>query len=297
MTIRLRFVAPIAVLLATHAQAQTPEATPPAPEVRQLAADVWELVGQGCNVLIVKGPDGALLVDDQRPRDTDETLAAVKQVSGGPVRYAINTHWHLDHSGGDAALARLGAVIVAQDEVKARRAAPQYMPAYKVTVPAGAPEALPSRTYRDRMELSFGAQKVMLSHAPAAHTDGDSIVWLPRADVMHLGDIYFHGIWPFIDRASGGSIQGMIKAVDQALAMADGRTRIVPGHGAVAGKAELEAYRDMLVDVQGRVRSSIRAGQSLEQIVAAKPAAAWRQGMEGEEDRFVEAVYDSLVKA
>lgn len=294
MTIRLHLAAPIAaLLLAASAQAQTP----PALEMHQLSPDAWVLVGQGCNVIIVKGPDGVLLVDDQRPRDTAETLAAVKQVSDGPVRYAINTHWHLDHSGGDAALAKLGAVIVAQDQVRARRAVAQYMPAYKVTVPAGAPETLPSKTYRDRMQLRFGAETVILRHAPAAHTDGDSIVWMPRADVMHLGDIYFHGIWPFIDRASGGSIQGMIAAVDQALALADARTRIVPGHGAVASKAELKAYRDMLADVQGKVRRSIRAGRSLEQIVAAKPAAAYREGMEGEEDRFVEAVYDSLVKA
>jgi cyclase len=292
MTIRLRLAAPIlaALMLAGAVQAQTPAA----PEMHQLDADIWVLVGQGCNVIIIKGPDGVLLVDDQRPRDTAETLAAVRQVSDGPVRYVINTHWHLDHSGGDAALARLGAVIVAQEQVRARRAAPQYMPAYKVTVPASAPEALPSKTYGEKLQLGFGEQTVILRHAPAAHTDGDSIVWMPRADVMHLGDIYFHSIWPFIDRASGGSIQGMIAAVDQGLALADGRTRIVPGHGAVAGKAELSAYRDMLAGVEGKVRRSIRAGWSLQQIVASKPAAVWRQGMEGEEDRFVEAVYDSL---
>lgn len=295
MTTRLRLVAPVAlVLLSTQAQAQ-PSAPPP--EMHQLAPDAWVLIGQGCNVVIVRGPDGVLLVDDQRPRDTAETLAAVKQVSDGPVRYAINTHWHLDHSGGDAALAKLGAVIVAQQEVRTRRASPQYMPAYKVTVPAGAPEALPATTYKDRMELRFGQQRVILRHAPAAHTDGDSIVWMPKADVMHLGDIYFHGIWPFIDRASGGSVQGMIAAVDQALALADDRTRIVPGHGTVTTKAQLKAYRDMLVDVEAKVGKGIRSGQSLEQIVASKPAAAWRDGMEGEEDRFVEAIYDSLVKA
>jgi glyoxylase-like metal-dependent hydrolase (beta-lactamase superfamily II) len=298
---RLSCAAATALLLLSSGPTLAHAADEPAavrpPEVHQLAPDAWVLIGQGCNVLILKGHEGVLLVDDQRPRDTAETLAAVAEAGGGPVRYALNTHWHLDHSGGDAALAKLGAVIVAQEEVRVRRASPQYMPAYKVTVPAGAPEALPGRTYKHRMELRFGGERVTLLHAPAAHTDGDSIVWLPRADVMHLGDIYFHGIWPFIDRASGGSIQGMIAGVDRALALADERTRIVPGHGAVASKSELKAYRGMLADVEAKVREAIRSGHTVEQIVAAKPAAAYRPGMEGEEDRFVEAVYDSLIKS
>jgi glyoxylase-like metal-dependent hydrolase (beta-lactamase superfamily II) len=150
--------------------------------------------------------------------------------------------------------------------------------------------------FDDAIEVHFGDETIAMRHAANAHTDGDSLVWIKGANVMHLGDLYFNGIFPFIDRASGGGIQGLIRSIDMALALADDQTKVVPGHGAVATKAELKTYRDMLQDVSDRVGRGIKAKQSLAEIVAAKPAAAWRKGMEGEEDRFVETVYDSLVK-
>jgi cyclase len=268
-----------------------------AQEVQKLAPGAWVLIGKSCNVVIVPGPEGALIVDDQGARDFDETMAAVRQVSTGPVRYVVNTHWHLDHSGGDEAFARAGAVIVAQHNVRVRRGSAQFMPAYNVHIPASTAAALPAVVYDDRLELHVGDETISLRHAPGAHTDGDTLVRIEGANVLHLGDVYFNGIFHFIDRASDGGIKGLIRAVDMALAMSDDQTRIVPGHGPVATKAELKAYRDMLQDVCDRVGRAIKARKTMAEIVASKPAAAYRKGMEGEEDRFVEAIYDSLTKA
>jgi len=268
--------------------------SPARAEVRHLAPATDLLLGKSGNVLIVSGPEGALIVDDERPADVEEILAAVKTVTPGPIRYAVNTHWHLDHSGGNAALARTGTIIVAQRNVRLRRASDQFMPAYNRHIPAAPPEALPAVIFDDMLELHIGAETIDLRHAPDAHTDGDTIVRLERANVIHTGDIFFNGIWPFIDRGSGGDSAGLIRAVDMALAMADARTVIVPGHGPIATTADLRRYRDMLAEVSGRVQAQIAAGKSLAEVVASKPAVRYRDGMEGDEDRFVSAIYDSL---
>lgn len=266
-----------------------------APELRQVAPNAWVLIGTDGNVLIVPSADGALIVDDERPNDYAEIVAAVAKVSPAPVRTVIDTHWHADHSGGNGQFAKAGAVIVAQREVLTRMSSDQYMPAYKRTVPAAAPEARPTRVYEQALSLPVGGETAELWHLGNAHTDGDTLVRLRKANVIHLGDVYFNGIWPFIDTASKGSIGGLIAGVNFALSESDAKTVIVPGHGAIATRADLARYRDMLVDVAGRVRVAKSQGQTVEQVVASKPAAAWREGMEGDEDRFVTAVYEGVV--
>jgi len=269
---------------------------PAAPlDVERLGGDVSVLVGTSCNVLILPGDRDVLIVDDQRRSNFDETMAGVRQVSGKPVRTVIDTHWHLDHSGGNGSFAAAGARIIAQRNVRVRRSTEQFMAAYNAHIPADAPEALPALVYDEKMVLREGGERVELRHVANAHTDGDTLVRFRNANVIAMGDVFFNHIWPFIDRSSGGSIQGMIKGVDAALAMADDHTRIVPAHGPVATTAELRSYRDMLVDVAARVKGGIRRGLKVEQVVASHPAAAYRQGMDGEEDRFVEAIYDSYV--
>ena len=266
-------------------------------EVERLGADVSVLIGTSCNVLILPGESGVLIVDDQRRQNVAETLAGVREVSQAPVRYVVNTHWHLDHSGGNGALAAAGAIIIAQRNVLARRSTEQFMAAYNQHIPADPPAALPVIVFDDALDLRVGAETVELRHMANAHTDGDTLVRFRNANVIAMGDVFFNHIFPFIDRSSNGSIQGMIKAVEAALQMADGHTQIVPAHGPVATRTELVAYRNMLRDVAARVRSQMVSGRTEAQIVASHPAAAYRAGMEGEEDRFVEAVYDSFKNA
>ena len=184
-------------LIAAALAAASPAADEP--ELRQVGPGVWVLIGTSGNVLIVPSPQGALIVDDERATDHAEIVAAVAKVSPAPVRVVVDTHWHLDHSGGDAAFAHDGAVIVAQREVRVRRSSDQFMPAYNRTIPAAPPEALASIVFDDTLELHAGGETVGLRHAPHAHTDGDTIVRLEHANVIHMGDIYFNGICQFIE--------------------------------------------------------------------------------------------------
>lgn len=283
---------PIAFLFSSFVLAMA--APTAAQQVEQLAPDVSVLIGNSGNVLILSGPGGALLVDDQREGDAAETAAAVRRANAGPVRYVVDTHWHLDHSGGNGPSAAAGAVVIAQRNVRTRRASEQFMSAYNARIPAAAPEALPVIVFDAALDLHHGAETVELRHAANAHTDGDTIVRLRQANVIHMGDIFFNGYLPFIDRDSGGSIQGLIAAVDRALAMADEATRIVPAHGPIATRAELQAYRDMLQAVAEGVRAGIAAGRSRAEIIASDVLATYRAGREGNADGFVGAVYDSL---
>lgn len=264
-----------------------------AAEVQPLGGKVSVLIGTSSNVLILPGENGVLIVDDQRRSDTKETLAGVKTVSPLPVRQVIDTHWHLDHSGGNGAFAASGAQIIAQRNVRVRRSSEQYMAAYKAHIPPDAPEALPSVLYDHRMVLREGGETVELIHVPNAHTDGDTLVRFRKANVIAMGDVFFNGIFPFIDLSSGGSVQGMIRGVDTALRMTNARTKIVPAHGPVATRTELLAYKSMLETITRTVRKEIKAGRTREEIVASHPAAAYRGGMGGEEDRLVETIYDS----
>ncbi|BCW88280.1 hypothetical protein sos41_14190 [Alphaproteobacteria bacterium SO-S41] len=264
-----------------------------APDVATIAPGVRLLSGTSGNVLIVDGPTGALIVDDERATDIAEIEAAV---GAGPVRIVINTHWHLDHSGGNEAFAKAGATIIAQRNVRLRRRTDQFMAAYNKTIPAAPADALPSVVFDAALDVYQGGETLHLTHAPNAHTDGDIIVRLEKANVLHLGDIFFNGLFPFIDTGSGGGIQGLIAAVDTALALADAKTVIVPSHGAIADRAALQAYRDMLADVSAKVEAGIAAGKSLEEIRDSHPAAPYQDHLQGDADRFVTAIYESLTK-
>jgi cyclase len=257
--------------------------------VQPLGKAVGWLEGTSCNVLIVASDKGALLVDDQRGSNAEETQSAVDETYHRPIVEIVNTHWHLDHAGGNAHFAEAGALIVAQSNVAKRLKVDQYMSAYKKLIPASPAGAWPRQSYDRAMTIRFGSETVRLVHVANAHTDGDTLVKLANANVIHMGDVFFNGIFPFIDLDSGGSIQGLIRAVDAALAMSNGATRVIPGHGEIATRAELAAYRAMLADVAANVRRQVREGRDEAMIVASKPAAAYK--LEGDEDRFVAAVY------
>jgi cyclase len=259
------------------------------PRIENLRGDAAVLVGSSCNVVVLRGKDGLLLVDDQRSTDYAETRDLLTTTYRLPVTKIVNTHWHLDHAGGNALFAFAGAQIIAQRNVRARLTEPQYMTAYQKLIPASPPAAWPVRVFTSNMTFGFGSEVVRLVHVAHAHTDGDTIVRIEHANVIHMGDIYFGGMFPFIDLSSGGSIQGTLRAVDIALGMSDEETRIVPGHGPVASRRDLLVYRAMLADVSDHVRAQVRRGRSLAEVLSTHPAGEYR--LEGDADRFVAAVY------
>ena len=258
-----------------------------------LADGIAVLFGAGGNIGVSYGPDGTVLIDDQFAPLTGKINAAVKDLGAEPVKYLINTHWHGDHSGGNENLGRAGALIMAHDHVRERLA----MGTDKI--PPAAPEALPVITYHDGIKLHLNGDEVRVRHVKHAHTDGDSIVFWKNANILHMGDLFFHKVTlPFIDLNSGGNARGILAGAEQALTMVDDETKIIPGHGPVATRADLIAYRDMMKTVIAAVEKAQGEGKSLAAVQAMKPAAQWDVNPDAfiKGDAFVEAVYKSLQK-
>jgi glyoxylase-like metal-dependent hydrolase (beta-lactamase superfamily II) len=271
MTTRIVAVAACALAAApSAAQLQAPDTSV---RTERVAEGVYVLFGNGGNIGVSVGPDGVVIIDDQYAPMTPAINAALAALDPRPVRFVLNTHWHGDHTGGNENYGEAGAVIVAHDNVRARMSVPQMLEFFKRAVPASPAAALPIVTFDDSASLHLNGDEVRAVHVPDAHTDGDAIVHFRRANVIHAGDTYFNGMYPFIDVDSGGSIKGMLAAVDTMLAMSDAGTRIIPGHGPVSGRGELEAYRKVLVDTSTRVRTLKAGGKTLEEIVAAAPNA------------------------
>jgi cyclase len=292
---RIRVVAVAAVLLASPGAAQQ-DFSKVEVKVERLAPGVAVLFGAGGNIGLSYGEDGNAIVDDQYAPLTPKLVAAVRTLDPDPIRFVINTHWHGDHTGGNENFGKAGAVILAHDNVRTRMSTEQFMRVFNERVPASPKAALPVVTFSDDAGLHLNGDTLRIVHVEHAHTDGDSLVHWQKANVLHMGDTFFHKVsFPFIDLDSGGSIDGMIKAAERGLATANAQTRIIPGHGPVATRAELAAYRDMLVDVRSKVAAGIAAKRTLAQIQAEKPVA--RYGMTDgfmKPDQFVETVFRDL---
>ena len=264
--------------------------------VEKLAPGIAVLFGAGGNIGVSYGEDGNVLVDDQFAPLTEKIAAAVRGLDPRPVRFVVNTHWHADHTGGNENFARAGAAILAHDNVRTRMSTEQFLEIHSRKVPPSPKGALPVVTFAEGVTLHLNGDTVHVVHVANAHTDGDSLVHWQKGNVLHMGDTFFHrGSFPLVDLGTGGSIDGLIAAVGKGLALSNDATRIVPGHGPVATRAELAAYREMLLDIRAKVAAGIAAKRTLAQIVASKPAA--RYGMPDgfiKPDQFVEAVYRSL---
>jgi glyoxylase-like metal-dependent hydrolase (beta-lactamase superfamily II) len=263
-------------------------------KVQQVRPGLHVLAGQGGNVAAWTGPDGTVLVDDSLAQAAPQLAEAVAKIAPGPIRFVIITHWHPDHVGGSEALGRAGAVLIAHDSVRSRMSVAQHVAAYDLKVPASPKAALPIATFTESLSLHMNGDDLEAVHVGTAHTDGDAIVWWDKANAVHLGDLYYAGGYPFIDLGSGGSLAGVVAAIEQVLARADAKTVVIPGHGAVSGRAELAAYRDMLVAAGRRVRQLVEDGSSEEQILASRPTAEFdeRYGKGAvDPDRFVRILY------
>lgn len=231
------------------------------------------LTGEGGNIGVSIGRDGTLIIDDQYAPLAPKIQAALKALDGGSPRFVINTHWHGDHAGGNEPFGAAGAVIVAHERVRQALQEERSIPLFKMHKPPSPRAALPVVTFDHSMTLHWNDHDIELRHAPGAHTDGDTIVHFRTADVLHMGDTFFNGFYPFIDVDSGGGIRGMIAAAEQGLALAGADTRIIPGHGPLADRAALAAYRDMLVTAEAAIGALHAEGRSLDEIVAARPTA------------------------
>ncbi len=270
-------------------------------EVRseKVADTVWMLTGSGGNLGLSAGEDAVFLVDDQYAPLTEKIRAAIDAISARPVKFVLNTHWHGDHTGGNENLGKAGALIVAHDNVRKRMSSAQFIEFMRMTTKPDPKEALPVVTFSAGATFHLNGDEIRAFHVPRAHTDGDTIVHFAKSDVIHMGDVYFNGLYPFIDTSSGGTVDGVIDAVNQALALATDKTRIIPGHGPLADKAGLRAYRDMLVAVSGRIKQMIREGRKLEEITASKVTAdfdeKWGKGFIPPH-KFAEMIAMNLLK-
>ena len=252
--------------------------------------------GQGGRMGVQSGPDGVFIVDSQFAQLSERLLAAVRQISTAPLRFLVNTHVHGDHTGGNASFAAAGAVILARPMLRERLMKPTAPATGAAPAPAP-PAALPVVTYENRTIVNLNGEAIELIPLPSAHTDGDTAVRFPRADVLMTGDVFRSVGYPNIDRANGGSLKGILDGLATLIASANTDTRVLPGHGDITNRAALVAHRDMVIVMRDRVAKLIKEGRTEEQIVASKPTADYDQRVGNaaqSADRFLGQLYAEL---
>ena len=260
---------------------------------------IYMLMGEGGNIGVSIGEDGTFAIDDQYEQMSAKITAAIKALSGESPKFLFNTHWHGDHAGGNEHFGKQGAIIVAHENVRESLKVEKSIKLFNMHKPPSPKEALPVVTFQREMSLHLNGDDIRMVHVANAHTDGDAIVHFTQANVIHAGDTFFNGFYPFIDVDSGGGIAGMIAACNTVLALANDKTKIMPGHGPLASKADLVAFRDMLVVAEKNIQALIAAGKNEADVIAAKPLAEldkeWGDGFIPS-DVWVKIVYSGMVK-
>jgi len=243
--------------------------------VKRLRSNVSVLMGAGGNIAVLPGREGKLLIDagfaGARPKIAD----ALAGISSDPIKHLINTHWHFDHTDGNEWLHSAGATILAHENTRKHLLTSTRVEGWAFTFPPSSAGAIPSEVFSTEHSLDFNGAKIALKYYEPAHTDSDISVHFTNADLIHVGDTFWNGYYPFIDYSTGGSIDGMIQATEANLAKISNDTIVVPGHGAIGDKSQLSFYRDLLVTVRDKVATLKKQGRSLDEIVGAKPTAAW----------------------
>ncbi|MBA3010947.1 MAG: MBL fold metallo-hydrolase [Proteobacteria bacterium] len=244
-------------------------------EIKTLAVaqNIYMMMGAGGNLGLCTGDNGPFLIDDQYAPLTVKILSAISKITDQPVKFLINTHWHSDHTGGNENIGKSDTIIVAHENVRKRMSTGQMMKVFNSKVPPASAHALPVVTFPTSLSFHWNDETIEAIHFPRAHTDGDAAIFFKKANVIHTGDLFFNGIYPFVDAESGGALVGMIQSVEKIIEKADTATKIIPGHGPLATKTDLEAYNDMLKTVHKRISKLLNDGKSVEEIVASKPTA------------------------
>jgi glyoxylase-like metal-dependent hydrolase (beta-lactamase superfamily II) len=282
----------------TLAPAVAEEAAQPAVTVTPIKGPLYALMGRGGSVMASVGDDGVLLVDAnyrETARVYDETIRALAGDDAVP-RFVVNTHWHLDHTGGNQFFAERGSVIVAHENIRVRMSTRQDMKRRNRVIEPSPGPALPVVTYGDSVALHFNGDDIEVQHYPRGHTDGDSVVYFAAANVVHVGDLVFAKRFPFVDIDSGGNVFGAIDNIAEILARIDDRTVVVAGHGGITDKAGLAGYHRMLVTTSNQVKEALAAGRSVEEITAAGLGDEWDSWGTGfiDEAFWIRSIADSL---
>ncbi len=264
----------------------------------QLRDNLYMLAGKGGNIGLFTGSDGSFMIDDQYAPLTEKILAAVKSVGGQAPKYLVNTHFHADHTGGNENLGNGGTLIMAHHRVRERLQAGSFVSAFGMKSPAANKAALPVVTFSTDIHLHINGDTVQVVHVSNGHTDGDSFVFFEKANVVHAGDLFFNGFFPFIDAPNGGTLKGVIAGADAILALTNNRSKIIPGHGPLANRADLQRFRDMLEVANSRLLALKDRGMTLQQVKAEAPladlAADWGNGIFNV-NKWLEIVYPAVL--
>jgi cyclase len=292
------FLITVAMLVPAAATAQ-PDFESVEIQVQQVKENIYMLTGAGGNIGVCVGEDGVIMIDDQYAELSEKIRTAINGISEEPIRFVLNTHWHGDHVGGNESFAGTGSTIIAQKNVRERMSTGQIIQALDMTMPPSPDEALPVITFEDDLMLHLNGEDILMMHYHEAHTDGDALVFFMNSNVIHMGDTYLSGMYPFIDVSTGGGIDGAIRWINHVLFLIDDETQVIPGHGQLSNRAEMVAYRNMLQTVRDLVYEGIESGLSLDEIRTSKPTADLDDTWSGpfiNGDMFVEIVYASLIK-
>ncbi len=263
----------------------------------KITKQLYMLSGQGGNIGLFIGPDGTFLIDDQFAPLTEKIIASIKSVGGDIPKFLINTHYHGDHTGGNEKLGNGGTLIFSHNNVRDRLESGSFIAAFNKKRAGISEEGLPVVTFSQDITFHINDETVTAIHVPHAHTDGDSFIHFKTANVIHAGDFFFNGFYPFIDVTHGGSLKGMIQAVDQVLALADDNTKIIAGHGPLGNKEQLSIYRQMLQTAYDRLNKLKIEGKTAKEAAASNPLAdleeIWGDGL-FKGDRWIELIYSGI---
>lgn len=266
-------------------------------ESQKISDSIYLLSGKGGNLGVSIGEDGTFLIDDKFAPLSDDILASIKKSGGDVPKFVVNTHFHGDHTGGNENFGKQGAIIVAHDNVRKRLSVDNFIAAFDFSFKAQPKIGLPIVTFSESLTFHLNGDKIDVVHVPNGHTDGDSVIHFTKANVLHTGDLFFNGFYPFIDVDHGGSLLGLIAGIDSLLELVDDKTVIIPGHGPVGNKKDLESYAAMLMTAHKKLAHLKSDGKTLEQALAATPLASLEKEWAGgnfSNKKWITLLYKSL---